>query len=180
MDLQRFYAGACFGRLPLPGRPHGGRGRGVPHLCPQRGRGVSAGGVGRIGRSAPWSGCWTGISGRRTAQGAVPGQRYKYRIWKRDGSFLDHCDPYGFWMEKRPHTASVLCGPEQDYIFSDQAWMAARTTCQDRPLHIYEVHAALGKSRGPGLRIGTIGTSWGSCCCPTSRSWAAITSSSSP
>ena len=39
---------------------------------------------------------------------AKAGMRYKYRITRGDGSFLDHCDPYGFSSELRPQTASVL------------------------------------------------------------------------
>ena len=107
------------------------------------------------------AGAGTGISGRRAAQGRVPGQRYKYRIWKRDGSFLDHCDPYGFWMEKRPHTASVLCGPEQDYIFSDQAGWPPAPPARTGPCTSTRFTPALGKSRGPGPRIGTIGDQLG-------------------
>ena len=42
------------------------------------------------------------------AKNAEPGQMYKYRIYKRDGSFTDHCDPFGFGMELRPNTASII------------------------------------------------------------------------
>ena len=31
-----------------------------------------------------------------TVPGAKAGMMYKYRIYRRDGSFIDHCDPYGF------------------------------------------------------------------------------------
>ena len=41
---------------------------------------------------------------------AKAGMRYKYRITRGDGSFLDHCDPYGFSSELRPQTASVIVG----------------------------------------------------------------------
>ncbi|HOR22549.1 MAG TPA: glycogen-branching enzyme, partial [Ruminococcus sp.] len=27
---------------------------------------------------------------------AKEGMRYKYRIFDREGSFIDHCDPYGY------------------------------------------------------------------------------------
>ena len=179
MDLQRFYAGACFDAYRYLGGHMEAEG-GVFRTFAPSAAGVSLLAEWEDWQERPMERVLDGNFWEVRSPGAVPGQRYKYRIWKRDGSFLDHCDPYGFWMEKRPHTASVLCGPEQDYIFSDQAWMAARTTCQDRPVTSTRSTPALGKSRGPGLRIGTIGTSWGSCCCPMSRSWAAITSSSSP
>ena len=38
--------------------------------------------------------------------GAKSGDMYKYRIYKKDGTFTDHCDPYGFYAELRPNTAS--------------------------------------------------------------------------
>lgn len=71
--------------------------------------------------------------------GARAGMKYKYRIWRRDGSFLDHCDPYGVSMELRPHNASILRDLSA-YQFGDGAWMRRRTDCRDRPLNIYEVH----------------------------------------
>ena len=149
MDLQRFYAGACFDAYRYLGGHMEAEG-GVFRTFAPSAAGVSLLAEWEDWQERPMERVLDGNFWEARSPGAVPGQRYKYRIWKRDGSFLDHCDPYGFWMEKRPHTASVLCGPEQDYIFSDQAWMAARTTCQDRPLHIYEVHAGSWKKPGPG------------------------------
>lgn len=32
---------------------------------------------------------------------AKEGMKYKYRIYKNNGSYVDHCDPYGFYMELR-------------------------------------------------------------------------------
>lgn len=149
MDLQRFYAGACFDAYRYLGGHMEAEG-GVFRTFAPSAAGVSLLAEWEDWQERPMERVLDGNFWEARSPGAVPGQRYKYRIWKRDGSFLDHCDPYGFWMEKRPHTASVLCGPEQDYIFCDQAWMAARTTCQDRPLHIYEVHAGSWKKPGPG------------------------------
>ncbi len=40
---------------------------------------------------------------------AKPGMMYKFRIYGRDGSCRDHCDPYGRLMELRPHNASIIC-----------------------------------------------------------------------
>ena len=42
---------------------------------------------------------------------AIPGMMYKYRIYSEhfaDVEFIDHCDPYGFGMELRPGTASII------------------------------------------------------------------------
>ena len=37
-----------------------------------------------------------------------PGMMYKYRIYLQDGSSVDHCDPYGYGMELRPASASII------------------------------------------------------------------------
>ena len=74
-----------------------------------------------------------------TVPGARAGMMYKYRIYRKDGSWLDHCDPYGVSMELRPKNASILRDLDE-YTFSDQKWMARRTDCREGPLNIYEVH----------------------------------------
>ena len=33
---------------------------------------------------------------------------YKYKIYDRNGNPADHCDPYGFGMELRPNSASIV------------------------------------------------------------------------
>lgn len=65
-------------------------------------------------------------------------QLYKYRIYKKDGSYIDHIDPYAFWSEKRPGTASVLYNLY--YTFSDNFWMKSRYDHKNTALNIYEVH----------------------------------------
>lgn len=54
--------------------------------------------------------------------------------------YVDHCDPYGFGMELRPGTASIVRSLEQRG-FTDASWMRQRSTCMNLPLNIYEVHA---------------------------------------
>ena len=71
---------------------------------------------------------------------ARPGTLYKYRIEGQDGRVLDHCDPYGFSMELRPHNASIV-RDLAEYQFTDEAWLRARSDCKGGPLNIYEVHA---------------------------------------
>lgn len=75
-----------------------------------------------------------------TVPEAQEGQMYKYRIYRRDGSWLDHCDPYGFYMELRPHSASIITRLS-GYEFKDGKWLKKRETGKDKPLNIYEVHA---------------------------------------
>lgn len=67
------------------------------------------------------------------------GSRYKFRITSQTGNTIDHCDPYGFGSEKRPHTASVVHSLDR-YSFQDGAWMDRRGEGYQQPLNIYEVH----------------------------------------
>lgn len=67
------------------------------------------------------------------------GSRYKFRITSQTGKTIDHCDPYGFGSEKRPHTASVVRTLDR-YSFQDGAWMDRRGEGYQQPLNIYEVH----------------------------------------
>ena len=70
---------------------------------------------------------------------AKPGMMYKYRIYRRDGMFIDHCDPYGFAMELRPGNASIVAD-RHNYNFNDQKWLKSRNDAKDKPLNIYELH----------------------------------------
>ena len=70
---------------------------------------------------------------------AKEGMLYKYRIYNKDGSVIDHCDPYGFGMELRPNTASIIRNLD-NYKFNDEMWLRNRSDCKDKPLNIYEVH----------------------------------------
>ena len=67
---------------------------------------------------------------------ACAGQFYKYRIYGPDGSVTEHCDPYGFAMELRPACCSIVTDLDE-YRFTDDAWMTARTASPDAPLNIY-------------------------------------------
>lgn len=73
------------------------------------------------------------------AKDAAPGMMYKYRIYRQDNTYIDHCDPYGFGMELRPNSASYV-RDLASYTYQDSAWMQRRTTCKDKPLNIYEIH----------------------------------------
>ena len=78
--------------------------------------------------------------------GAKEGMRYKYRIYDKNGDFIDHCDPYGYGMEVRPGTCSVIRSLG-GYTFGDSEWLASRSDCRDKPLNIYEVHLGSWKRR---------------------------------
>ena len=77
---------------------------------------------------------------------AEEGMRYKYRIYDKKGGFIDHCDPYGFGMEVRPGTCSVI-RDIRNYSFLDGEWLEKRTDCRDKPMNIYEVHLGSWKRR---------------------------------
>ena len=70
---------------------------------------------------------------------AEPGMMYKYRIYDRTGNWIDHCDPYGYGMELRPNTASIIRDMET-YQFHDDKWMKKRSDHRKLPLNIYELH----------------------------------------
>lgn len=82
--------------------------------------------------------------------GASAGSMYKYRIYEKSSSCVDHCDPYGFGMELRPNSASIV-RDLNSYQFHDSAWMLSRSDCKNRPLNIYELH--FGSFRKPSERV---------------------------
>ncbi|MGN1387705.1 MAG: 1,4-alpha-glucan branching protein GlgB [Bacillus sp. (in: firmicutes)] len=86
----------------------------------------------------------SGIYCFRSAK-AKAGMMYKYRIYKKGGRFMDHCDPYGFGMELRPNTASYIVDLSE-YQFTDDEWMAKRSTNMNEPLNIYEMHLGSWKT----------------------------------
>ena len=76
---------------------------------------------------------------------AKVGMLYKYRIYKQDGSFIDHCDPYAFYSEMRPGTASIIYA--KDYQFHDKKWIHKRDASMKKPLNIYEIHFGSWKKK---------------------------------
>lgn len=77
---------------------------------------------------------------------AKPGMMYKYRIYDRAGNCIDHCDPYGYGMELRPNTASIIRDMDA-YKFHDGKWMKKRSDHSELPLNVYELH--FGSFRKP-------------------------------
>lgn len=66
---------------------------------------------------------------------------YKYHIVPQSGDGFDKADPYGFGMEQRPKTASVVINLDR-YQWGDSDWVSNRSQYQafDKPIAIYEVH----------------------------------------
>ncbi len=84
--------------------------------------------------------------------GLVEGAIYKYEIRSRLGplAFLK-ADPYGFFAEVRPKTASVVATLDK-HTWKDAGWMAARAARNwlAAPISIYEVHLGSWRRRPDG------------------------------
>jgi 1,4-alpha-glucan branching enzyme len=73
--------------------------------------------------------------------GVTDGDIYKYEIKTPNGEIYIKSDPYAFYSELRPHTASVVYDLD-NYIWHDYEWMLerARSNILEKPVSIYEVH----------------------------------------
>jgi 1,4-alpha-glucan branching enzyme len=83
------------------------------------------------------SGIWSGF-----VTGVGPGARYKYQIVSQHGGYcVDKSDPFAFFCEPPPRTASVVW--DLDYTWGDTEWIKRRadTNTLPAPWSIYEVHA---------------------------------------
>lgn len=65
---------------------------------------------------------------------------YKYLVVSQSGDTFEKADPYGFAMEQRPRTASVVTELDR-YQWTDGDWVSRRAEQQalDQPISIYEV-----------------------------------------
>ncbi|WP_369765030.1 1,4-alpha-glucan branching protein GlgB [Flavobacterium sp. WC2429] len=78
-------------------------------------------------------------------EGFIPniekGTTYKYKIQSNnDGIITEKADPFAFYCEQPPHTASVIW--DLDYKWDDTKWMKSRQDHNglDKPYSVYEVH----------------------------------------
>lgn len=76
---------------------------------------------------------------------------YKYRIRRHDGYEFMKADPYAFYSEHRPNTASVVKDLSQ-FKWSDGTWRAKnkRKNHNASPMNIYEVHLGSWKKHWDG------------------------------
>jgi len=85
--------------------------------------------------------------------GVEEGAAYKYDLRSQVGGFqAQKTDPYGFFAELRPRTASLVVDLDH-YAWQDEAWMeqrAARPWLKE-PLSIYEVHLGSWRRKSGGL-----------------------------
>ena len=73
--------------------------------------------------------------------GLEQGEHYKYFVVSRTGAEQEKADPYAFFSEATPRTASIAWGLG-NYTWSDAGWMEARAhrNLLREPVSIYEVH----------------------------------------
>ncbi len=66
---------------------------------------------------------------------------YKYAIYTHEGHKLEKADPYAYYSEKRPHTASVTYDLD-GYEWNDSKWIESKKNKDmlKQPISIYEVH----------------------------------------
>lgn len=91
-------------------------------------------------------------------EGFIPniekGSTYKYKIQSNNGGIMtEKADPFAFYCEKPPHTASVVW--DLDYEWKDKNWMETRQNHNglDKPYSVYEVHLGSWKRHTDGNRF---------------------------
>jgi 1,4-alpha-glucan branching enzyme len=87
------------------------------------------------------SGIWEGF-----IPGIGAGEVYKYHIVShQDGQVLEKADPFAFFWEEPPRTASVVW--DLKHTWKDKKWMGSRKdrNALNQPYSVYEVHLASWK-----------------------------------
>ncbi len=91
------------------------------------------------------SGIWEGF-----LPGHGKGTLYKYAIQTKDGRLLEKGDPFAFFWEVPPRTASIVW--DTYYNWEDEGWMYERCNRQGHqaPMSVYEVHLGSWKKKNGG------------------------------
>ena len=74
---------------------------------------------------------------------------YKYQIETSWGEKILKSDPYAFYSELRPHTASIVNGKPK-FRWGDKKWLNNREIGYVKPINIYEVHLGSWKKKEDG------------------------------
>lgn len=69
---------------------------------------------------------------------------YKYHVEQATGEVVDKMDPFAFYSELRPDTASIISDLSYDG-WTDEEWIKNRDKGFDRPINIYEMHVGSWK-----------------------------------
>lgn len=138
MDYYSFYTGNCFNAYQYLGA-HVVAGKTVFRTFAPAAAKISLIGDMNAWNETPMKKIYDGNFWELDFKDAAPGMMYKYRIYDTSGRYEDHCDPYGFGMELRPASASIIRDMDS-YHFHDNSWMEERTAILNRPLNIFEIH----------------------------------------
>ncbi len=77
------------------------------------------------------------------------GNLYKYQIETSWGEKILKSDPYAFYSELRPQTASIVNGKPK-FRWADKKWLNNREIGYAKPINIYEVHLGSWKKKEDG------------------------------
>ncbi len=69
------------------------------------------------------------------------GTKYKYEVKNWEGHIYEKSDPYGFYQEVRPQSASIVANLDQ-YEWNDADWLEKRRHTEQlkQPISVYEMH----------------------------------------
>ena len=81
--------------------------------------------------------------------GLKSGDVYKYAIVTSTGGTILKADPYGFYAEKKPQTASRVYDLRQ-YQWQDSKWYEQKKSSYEAPMLTYEVHLGSWRRNGEG------------------------------
>ena len=73
-------------------------------------------------------------------------QGYKYHFKNAKGEYVDKADPFAFFSELRPLTASRLFDIE-NFAWHDKKWLENRDRNFNKPMSIYEIHIGSWKGK---------------------------------
>jgi len=78
----------------------------------------------------------------------LTGEVYKFEIQTSKGEILLKSDPYAYYSEVRPQTASIVW-PDTPYKWTDDKWLSKRkrTKAYQEPINIYELHLGSWKHK---------------------------------
>ena len=96
----------------------------------------------KLGTTGVWAGVFNFVCENDT---------YKYVIEDNFGNVNFKADPFAFYSELRPNSASVVCDINK-FKWSDSKWLQkrAKTPPYDRPMLIYEAHVGSWKTNDDG------------------------------
>ncbi|MGL5725817.1 alpha-amylase family glycosyl hydrolase, partial [Cetobacterium sp.] len=88
------------------------------------------------------------------------GTIYKYMIADKNMNIFLKSDPFAFYSEVRPNTASIVYDPFKKFEWEDKEWLdkRAKENIYKKPISIYELHLGSWKrnyNRGEGVEDGS-------------------------